>query len=141
MDRLTRKADKGYVFGQYVEIYETSPFKPIVDRLAAYEDTGLMPEEVKALQDVKVLELHQYLERVDMTIEGDTAKAFMAMLIGMFEEAGATNYLTVTVDYKDNHYGITVQKCNAEKTPQEEIADLKARLEIAESRSKPKEEV
>lgn len=46
MSRLTRKTDKGFVFGSWNEIYDSSDFKPIVDRLAAYEDTGLEPGEV-----------------------------------------------------------------------------------------------
>jgi hypothetical protein len=49
MDRLTSKLVNGYVFGPYFKIHDDAKIKPIVDRLGAYEDTGLTPEEITNL--------------------------------------------------------------------------------------------
>ena len=57
MERLTKKVD-----GVWTALcrYEKSPFpivtQEIIDRLAAYEDTGLTPEEVQAMRWIPVEE-------------------------------------------------------------------------------------
>lgn len=104
---------------------------PAVEAFYAYEDTCLTPEEVKSLADIKVFELRQLMDKLDMSIDGTLAKAFMAYLLGLFETAGATNFLTITVDHKDHHYGITIQKRDAELTPEEKISSLRAELDRA----------
>lgn len=49
-DRLTSKLINGYVFGPYFKIHDDAEIKPIVDKLGAYEDTGLTPEEITELR-------------------------------------------------------------------------------------------
>lgn len=64
MDRLTTKRNRGYLFiGKYCS-YEMDNFsasdedaltvlKNVMNRLGAYEDTGLMPEEIVLLKTAK----------------------------------------------------------------------------------------
>lgn len=110
----------------------------IAERLAAYEDTGLTPDEVAELKaenarlqreidllnDVKVVSINGIAGQLEMQIEGEPAKLFLAMLIGTFEQNGAENYLTTTIDYKEHHYAVTIQNCDGTLTPEEKIGRL-----------------
>ncbi len=49
-------------------------------------------------------------------------------MIRMLENAGAPNYLSLTVEIPDvGRYGITIQRCDG-KTPAERIAELEGQL-------------
>ena len=47
MERLTRKMLRGYGVIEGYELNTLQGAKAVIDRLAAYEDTGLEPEEIK----------------------------------------------------------------------------------------------
>ena len=56
--------------------------------------------------------------------EQDGLKAIALGLIQMLENAGAPNYLTLTIEVPDlGRYGLTIQRCGG-KTPAERIAEL-----------------
>lgn len=46
MERLTRKMPRGYGVVEGYELNTLRGAKTIIDRLAAYEDTGLEPKEI-----------------------------------------------------------------------------------------------
>lgn len=50
MKRLTRKMPRGYGVVEGYELNTLRGAKMIIDRLAAYEDTGLEPEEIIELK-------------------------------------------------------------------------------------------
>lgn len=75
MERLTTKDEEGsfftYLFSENViEIEDTGErlrYKArgnLIDRLAAYEDTGLLPEDVKTLQKDNV-RLHKLIDEIE----------------------------------------------------------------------------
>lgn len=63
--------------------------------------------------------------------EGDERDGLKAMALGMIrmlENAGAPNYLALTIELPDvGRYGINIQRCDG-KTPAERIAELEARI-------------
>jgi hypothetical protein len=97
-----------------------------VRRLNAELDTANM--EIERLNGINLLELHQIGESMDMAVAGIPAKTFMAALVKLFETSRATNYITVTADYRKHHYGITIQKADGELTPEEHIKRLNEEL-------------
>jgi hypothetical protein len=72
--------------------------------------------------------------------EGDEQDGLKAMALGMIrmlENAGAPNYLALTVEVPDvGRYGINVQRCDG-KTPAERIAELEALLASAAPEATP----
>ena len=50
MERLTRKMPRGYGVIEGYELNTLQGAKAVIDRLAAYEDTGLEPEEIIELK-------------------------------------------------------------------------------------------
>lgn len=61
----------------------------------------------------------------------DAVKAIALALVGMLEDAGAANYLTLSLDVPDvGRYAVTVQRCGG-TTPAERIAELTAQLAAA----------
>ena len=52
MERLTRKMPRGYGVVEGYELNTLRGAKTIIDRLAAYEDTGLEPEEIEKAMDI-----------------------------------------------------------------------------------------
>lgn len=93
-------------------------------------DWERMINELEELRQIQLLKLDQFVSKVDMSITGPVAKLFMARLIKMFEDAGATNFFTVTVDFEEHHYGITVQKADGKLTPEEKITDLTEQIDV-----------
>lgn len=71
MDRLTYWCDDGQGGGEWsVNVNCREESGPHIDRLAAYEDTGLEPEEIKSLQaewgvNLKALESYRRLGSFD----------------------------------------------------------------------------
>ena len=75
MDRLTYWCDDGQGGGEWsVNVNCREESGPHIDRLAAYEDTGLEPEEIKSLQaewgvNLKALESYRRLGSFDRLSE------------------------------------------------------------------------
>ena len=56
MDRLTYRPKEPYISrssGDLIEAYSDADIRDIINRLAAYEDTGLTPEEINDLASVR----------------------------------------------------------------------------------------
>ena len=56
MERLTRKLPGGYAMAEGYALDTLKGVRAAVNRLAAYEDTGLTPEEVQQMQWIPVEE-------------------------------------------------------------------------------------
>lgn len=57
-------------------------------------------------------------------LTGEPAKTFWVWLLQLFEESGAENFLTVTVEHKGQKMEITIRDCSGLKTPAERINEL-----------------
>lgn len=80
MDRLTGRIKNGVVSAIYDEDFvfrmddETySGYLKLIERLAAYEDTGLTPEEITAMKADNE-RLHKLVDTVQTLLWGDTEK-------------------------------------------------------------------
>jgi hypothetical protein len=69
-----------------------------------------------------------------MTLEGIPAKTFLNAIVDFFYQNGGKNFLSLTVnDKNNNHFEITVKNCNGIDTPAEKINRLeKTILKMAE---------
>lgn len=67
-----------------------------------------------------------YLSNLHMTASGEPAMIFMEMLVGLFEQNGGKNFLTLTVEKPDKskRYSITIQNLNGELSPAEKMEAL-----------------
>lgn len=78
MERLTRRLSNGDVIAwNPLEYYNYNDFKKVLERLAAYEDTGLTPQEIEQMK--ARMPLHQWSgESPDkMSIFGVSVKKIM----------------------------------------------------------------
>jgi hypothetical protein len=64
-----------------------------------------------------------YLSDVNMTASGEPATIFMEMLVGLFEQNGGKNFLTVTIERKDKsaRYSITIVNLNGELSASDKL--------------------
>ena len=68
-------------------------------------------------------------QKYDYTLSGVLAQKFIGYLIEIFNQNDVENFLAITfLDYDGNKYGITIQDCNKELTPQEKIKNLEAEI-------------
>lgn len=74
--------------------------------------------------ELKLLEMQIKDGKIDMSLSGEMARAYMVGLIGMFERNGGKNFLTVTIEGQGKKYGITIQDCTKELTPAEKLEKL-----------------
>jgi hypothetical protein len=59
---------------------------------------------------------------IDISLSGEQAKIFMGSLIEFFKQNGGENFLTLTVNDKDNNkFAINIQNCNGIDTPAEKL--------------------
>lgn len=71
---------------------------------------------------------------IDMSLSGEDAQMFMFSLVKMCEQAGGKNFLTITVNYKNDKYSITIENCNGNDTPAEKMQRLEEELEQTKAR-------
>lgn len=75
MDRLTSKDKKGQnviitgVWGYTTHGSKLTLYGDVAERLSAYEDTELEPEEIKALQEDNA-RLHKLIDEMEKTVLG-----------------------------------------------------------------------
>lgn len=72
--------------------------------------------------DLMLHEMHFENGALDMKLSGDSAKAFMYILIEFFKQNGGQDFLTLTMADKENKYAINIQNCNGTDTPAEKMA-------------------
>lgn len=96
-----------------------------------WEYINSLKERIEDCQAVKIHTLQMQNGVIDMSVEGEQCKAFMAAIIQIFEQNGAKNFFTTTVeldDRKGSRYALTIQKTGG-KTPSEELSDLRVENE------------
>lgn len=87
-----------------------------------------LKERVEDAQAVKLYALNMQNGAIDMSLESEHCKAFMATIIQIFEQNGGKNFFTTTVELdnrKGARYALTIQKTDGQ-TPAEKLADLQA---------------
>jgi len=67
--------------------------------------------------------------KLSMGMTGDLAKHFYALLLQLFRDSGADNFLTITVEHKLQKFEITIRDCDGNKTPAEKINELEREIE------------
>lgn len=67
--------------------------------------------------------------KLSMGMTGELARNFYALLIQLFRDSGAENFLTVTVEHQLDKFEITIRDCSGVKTPAEKINELKREIE------------
>ena len=87
-----------------------------------------LKERVEDAQAVKLYALNMQNGAIDMSLESEHCKAFMATIIQIFEQNGGKNFFTTTVELdnrKGARYALTIQKTDGQ-SPAEKLADLQA---------------
>lgn len=77
MERLTRKIGSRYGLVEGYTVNTLAGARAVVDRLAAYEDTGLEPEEIREIIDDKVAEVAKTLRRMIQSGEMEHLKELL----------------------------------------------------------------
>lgn len=91
-------------------------------------------EEIKRLKDekeeIKLFNLAIQNGEVDMRIESEMAKSFYGSIVQVFEQNGAKNFFTTTIDIegKKGRYAFTIEKVGGQ-TVAEKLAEQKAEIE------------
>lgn len=82
--------------------------------------------------DVQLHSMNIQNGKIDMSLSGEPAKTFMASLIQFFKQNGGKNFLCQTVEFDNGteKYSVTIQNCNGELTPAEELEHQKRTIEI-----------
>lgn len=92
-----------------------------------WEYINSLKERIEDCQAVKIHTLQMQNGVIDMSVEGEQCKAFMAAIIQIFEQNGAKNFFTTTVeldDRKGSRYALTIQKMGSE-TPAEQLSRIR----------------
>lgn len=104
---------------------ELDEFVPAFEhRIAELED------EIKIRDQLKLASLKYGEETnfdLDMSLEGETAKGLIIMLVEMLRQNEAENYLALSIEMDGRKYGITIQDCNGKKTPAQDLVFFKQR--------------
>lgn len=93
-----------------------------------WEYINSLKERIEDCQAVKIHTLQMQGGVIDMSLESEHCKAFMAAIIQIFEQNGAKNFFATTVeldDRKGSRYALTIQKMGG-LTPAEKLAELQA---------------
>ena len=91
-------------------------------------------KEIERLKDekeeIRLFNLAIQNGEIDMRIESEMAKSFYYSIIQIFEQNGAKNFFTTTVDIggKKGRYAFTIEKVGGQ-TVADKIAELKAEIE------------
>lgn len=92
-----------------------------------WEYINSLKERAEDAQAVKLYALKMQNGVIDMSLESEHCKAFMATIVQIFKQNGGKNFLCTTVEIgkrKGARYALTIQKMDG-KTPSEELADLR----------------
>jgi hypothetical protein len=81
--------------------------------------------------DIQLHSLDFHDGSLNMELSGETVKGFYAILLQLFKDSGATNFLTVAIEHESDKYEITIRNCNGILTPAEKIAALEYELKKA----------
>lgn len=97
----------------------------LIHRLQA-ENEQLKDEK----EEIRLFNLSMQNGEVDMRIESEMAKSFYNSIIQIFEQNGAKNFFTTTVDIegKKGRYAFTIEKVGGQ-TVSEKLAEQKAEIE------------
>ena len=81
-------------------------------------------------EEIRLFNLSLQKGEVDMTIESEMAKSFYNSIVQVFEQNGAKNFFTTTIDIdgKKGRYAFTIEKFGG-KTVAEKLAEQKAEIE------------
>ena len=93
-----------------------------------WEYIDSLKERIEDCQAAKIHTLQMQNGVIDMSLESEQCKLFLATLIQICEQNGGKNFLTTTVelgDRKGARYAVTIQKTGGQ-TPAEKLADLQA---------------
>lgn len=113
MERLTRRLSNGDVVAwNPLEYYNYNDFKKVLERLAAYEDTGLTPQEIEQMK--ARMPLHQWSgESPDkMSIFGVTVSKIMEL--AKAEKEGRLVILTIQDIHPCRNCGVGLGSISSE---------------------------
>ncbi len=109
-------------------IYHLRYILDLIHRLQS--ENKRLTEEKAGYEDLKLFNLAMMNGELDMTISGEYAKAFFNAIIGIFDQNGAKNYFTTTVDIegRKGRYAFTIEKAGGQ-TVAEKLAELEDKIE------------
>lgn len=95
------------------------------------ENAGLKNEK----EEIRLFNLSLQNGEVDMRIESEMAKSFYNSIVQVFEQNGAKNFFTTTIDIegKNGRYAFTIEKVGGQ-TVAEKLAEQKAEIERLKKR-------
>ena len=142
MERLTERREDGTATGIKRSIGDFVGIPEMLMRLAEYEDTGMTPQEVAALEarlqeaqtenkritQLLVKEIHFDKDDLNIKLGGEGAMMFINYLVDLFKMNGGDNFLTCGVEGDGHRYAITIQNCDRELTPAQKMEQLEAEL-------------
>lgn len=82
-----------------------------------------LKERIEDKQETELYSLKMQSGEIDMTISSDHCKTFLASLIQIFDQNGAKNFFTTTIEInnrKGDRYALTIQKMGGQ-TPGEKL--------------------
>ena len=105
-----------------------SMMKNAIDLIHRLQDKNEQLKDEK--EEIRLFNLSMQNGKVDMRIESEMVKSFYNSIIQIFEQNGAKNFFTATVDIegKKGRYAFTIEKVGGQ-TVAEKLAEQKAEIE------------
>lgn len=84
--------------------------------------------------DIQLHSLDFHNGSLNMKLSGETVKGFYAILLQLFKDSGATNFLTVAIEHESDKYEITIRNCNGTLSLAEKLVAMENELKNAKSK-------